>query len=243
MPELALACQQRMGYVSLVERKDPERADPITRLIASRVREIRQQQRLSGAALGAAVRDLGLQGWVDSTVGKLETSRRESVTVRELLALAVVLGVPPVWLLVDPKAGTPVPVAEGIEVDPWTALLWLTGSQPLEGPGGDAWTSAQYALRPLVTLAKLLENYRRLQETFDMPMMSRTGAGDMVAVDPAEARRDLEATETRTLQSIANQLGQFRDLAHLPVPQVPPDVRKRAVELGIELPGQEGFAP
>src|SRR5580704_7701907 len=103
MPVLALACQPRMRYVSLVDRKeserqrkDPERADPITRLIAGRVREIRQQQRLSGASLGAAVRDLGLQGWVDSTVGKLETSRRESVTVRELLALAVVLGVPPV---------------------------------------------------------------------------------------------------------------------------------------------------
>jgi transcriptional regulator with XRE-family HTH domain len=167
-------------------------------------------------------------------VAKLETGRRESVSVQELLALAVVLGVPPVWLLADPKAGTSVPVAEGIEVDPWTALMWLTGNQPLEESGGVAWDSAYCALRPLVTLARLLDSCRLLE---------RAWAGEVVfGSDPVEARREVEAAEARTFQSIANQLEQFRILDYLPVPQVPSDVRKRAVELGIELPGQEKLA-
>jgi transcriptional regulator with XRE-family HTH domain len=205
----------------------------VTTVIAARVKTLRKQARLSGPALAAAMKARGF-AWNRTTVAKLETGHRESVSVAELLTLAVILGVPPVWLLAEPKAGTPVPIAQGIEVDPWRALLWLTGSQPLEEPGGDAWTSAQHALRPLAELAKLLENYRLLQGVL---------AGDVVVgSDPAESRRDWEAAETRTLQSIADRLGQFR--AHdLPAPQLPPEVLKRAAELHIELPGQEELAP
>lgn len=89
----------------------------------------------SGPALATAMNGQGIP-WNRTTVAKLETGRRESITVQELLALARVLEVPPVWLLVDAKAGTPVPIAEGVEVDPWAALLWLTGTQPLDGRAG-----------------------------------------------------------------------------------------------------------
>ncbi|MGH3783029.1 MAG: helix-turn-helix domain-containing protein [Pseudonocardiaceae bacterium] len=214
-------------------RRDGASTRSLTAGIARRVRALRTEARLSGPGLATAMNGQGIP-WNRTTVAKLETGRRESISVAELLALAVVLGVPPAWLLVDPKAGTPVPVAEGIEVDPWTALLWLTGSQPLEEPAGEAWASAQGALRPLVALAKLLESYRLIQ---------RVCAGDVVvSSDPAESRRDWEDAEARTLQSIANQLGQFRAL-DLPAPQVPADVRKRAAELNIELPDQKEIAP
>ena len=56
--------------------------------------------------------------------------------------------------------------------------------------------------------------------------------------DPAEARQQLEATDVTLLRSIADRLDQFRAL-NLVVPPVPPDVRNRAIELGIKLPGQE----
>lgn len=218
-----------------------ETAEPITAVVATRVRELRARAGLSQAALAERMSQLG-RPWTRLTVVNLEkrggTTRgsgpgRDVVTAGELLALAKALDVPLVWLLVDAKAGTPVPIAEGVEVDPWTALLWLTGTQPLDEPGGDAWASAYSALRPLVTLARLLESYRLIQ---------RVVAGDVVVgsdSDPVEAGRDWEAAEASTLQSIANQLGQFHAL-QLPVPPVPADLRKRAAELGIELPGQEG---
>lgn len=272
MPEPALACQPETRYVPLVERrdpererKDPERADPITRLIASRVREIRDQQSLSGAALSTAVRDLGLKGWVDSTVGKLETRRRESVTVRELLALAVALDVPPVWLLVDPESDAPVPIVEGRDVDPWAALMWLTGWQPLEGAGGDAWTRAEGTLDLLVRLALSLKQYRLLRKASELsPMVRQTADGELIFNgvvtgvdgngltissasdqdddDPAERRRKLEKTYGWTLRLIAGLLKQFSE-RNLPAPQMPPDMRGLAAELDIDLPGQEELTP
>jgi transcriptional regulator with XRE-family HTH domain len=185
---------------------------------------------MNQAQLGARMAELR-PTWSRSTVVKLENNKRESVSLQDWLALATVLGVPPIWLLADPKAGTPVPIAGHGELDPWTALLWLTGSRPLKEPAGEAWASAYSVLRPLVILARLLESYRLLQ---------RVVAGDVVVgSDPVEARRDWEAAEASTLQSITDQLGQFSAL-HLPVPPVPADVRKRAAELGIELPDQEG---
>jgi transcriptional regulator with XRE-family HTH domain len=230
MPELALVCQRRTGYVSFVERKDPERADPITRLIASRVREIRQQQRLSGAALGAAVRDLGLPGWVDSTVGKLETSRRESVTVKELFALAKALDVPPAWLLIDPS-GTPVPVVEGVELDPWSALMWMIGRQVIGEPAGTNWKSEELDLLSQVqrlweTLTELCGYLHRLK-TFKLGERHREMLESMIREDLDQVRE--------CLQHIAD--------AGAAVPQLPAEVVKRAVELGIELPGQQEVAP
>jgi transcriptional regulator with XRE-family HTH domain len=213
--------------VALSENTD--RADPITRLLGKRVAELRKSIGINQTELGARMTKLR-PGWSRSTVVKLERNKRESISLQDWLALAGVLGVPPVWLLVDPKAGTPVPIAGYGEVDPWTALLWLTGSQPLEDPGGDAWANAYSVLRPLVTLARLLESYRLLQRVVTGDVVVGSGPVDMGHWETAEASK---------LQSIANELGQFRAL-QLPVPQVPPDVRKRAVELGIELPGQEG---
>ncbi len=95
----------------------------------------------------------------------------------------------------------------------------------------------------------MLEQYRMIRQTLDLRMVSVAGdavadAGVLSVVrgDPAEARRTLEAAEEAQLRAVADRLGQFRQL-QLPVPQMPPDVRKRAVELGIELPGQEEVAP
>jgi transcriptional regulator with XRE-family HTH domain len=184
---------------------------------------------MNQAQLGARMAELR-PTWSRSTVVKLENNKRESVSLQDWLALATVLGVPPIWLLADPKTSTPVPIAGHGELDPWTALLWLTGSRPLKEPAGEAWASAYSVLRPLAILARLLESYRLLQ---------RVVAGDVVVGSGPVDTGHWEAAEASTLQSIANELGQFRAL-QLPVPQVPPDVRKRAVVLGIELPGQEG---
>jgi transcriptional regulator with XRE-family HTH domain len=226
--------------VALTENTD--RAEPITRLLGKRVAEHRKLIGMNQTELGARMAKLR-PGWSRSTVVKLEHNKRESISLQDWLALATVLGVPPIWLLADPRAGTPVPITEGIEVDPWTALLWLTGTQPLDGPGGDAWARAYEPLRQLQILARVLEQYRKIRQTLDLPMVSAEGdavAGVLsVHGDLAETRRTLEAIEGAQLRAVADQLGQFRQL-QLPVPQMPADVCTRAAELGIELPDQEG---
>ncbi len=221
-------------------------AQTVTTVLAARVKALRTKARLSGPALAVAMNEHGIP-WNRTTVAKLETGRRESVTVQELFALALVLDVPPVWLLVDPEVGRAVPIAEGVEADPWTSLMWLTGWQPLEGSGEGAWAGAHNALYQLHTLAEALVTYRSIRRMTARPIVPAPLDQEDAAVEPgthyvhgdlAEARRELDAIEAAQLRAIADRLGQFRAL-QLPVPPVPPDVRKRAAELDIELPGQE----
>lgn len=216
-----------------MERRDPERADPITRLVASRVRALRTERGMSGAALGAAVHALGLHSWVASTVGKLETMRREALTIRELIALAVALGVPLPWLLVDPEAGTAVPITKGVEVDPWTALLWLVGKQALTDPPGPTWDTAAAPIRQACQVATLVERFGQL----------RTHREIVAAVlpDGRDADRALEdeRQERRILEDLTRPLRALLKLG-FPPPSLPDDLLKCAAELDVELPGLDG---
>jgi len=216
-----------------MERRDPERADPITRLVASRVRALRTERGMSGAALGAAVHALGLHSWVASTVGKLETMRREALTIRELIALAVALGVPLPWLLVDPEAGTAVPIAKGVEVDPWTALLWLVGKEPLTDQPGPAWDTAALPIRQAHQVSALVERFgqvRMHRENVAALLPDRHDA-DRVEEDERQERRILEDL-TRPLRALVR-------LGFSP-PPLPDDLIKRAAELDVELPARDG---
>jgi transcriptional regulator with XRE-family HTH domain len=82
---------------------------------------------MSQEELGRRMSDLGCEGWGRTTVQKLENDRRGSISVQELLALASVLGVPPVLLVADPRTGATVPVGAGREMSPDDALAWLVG--------------------------------------------------------------------------------------------------------------------
>lgn len=241
MPRRGVACQRRKRYVSLVERKDPLRADPITRLIAARVKKIRNEQRLSGAALSAAVRELGLPGWVDSTVGKLETGRRESVTVREWFALSLALDAPPPWLLVDPS-GDAVPVATGVEVDPWSALMWIAGKRPLVDQPGQGWIEAANLLNETYQAAELLkhlEDVRAQVRHWNLVALVKPAEGTDDAED--RALRNAE-TEKSLLREIAGWLHEVHRL-NLTVPKLPEDIVARCQELDIELPGHLNEVP
>ncbi len=212
-----------------MERKDPDRADPITRLIARRVHEIRGERGMSGAALGAAVRALGLTRWVASTVGKLETNRRQSVTVREWLALSLALRVPPVWLLIDPK-GDSVPVADGIDVDAWTAVLWLAGRQPLAEPPGPAWDDAAEMIWQVYQVAGAVKAFRQSRQYY------KDVAAFLPDSDREQERALADEHDSRILASLVSPL---RELGRsgAPLPPLPEDVLKRASELDVELPG------
>jgi hypothetical protein len=124
-----------------------------TAVIAARVRELRGAR--SADWLAREMQRQGI-GWTRLVVTKLETGRRQSVSVEELLALAAVLDVSPLHLLVPPY---PSPLwGEGYEsrspddpnvpndnepyqVTPATAVpcyrvrQWVRAYEPL--PGGD----------------------------------------------------------------------------------------------------------
>ncbi|MEU3099903.1 XRE family transcriptional regulator [Streptomyces sp. NPDC006967] len=67
----------------------------------------------------------------------LESGRKTSITVAEVVVLADVLGVPPVALLFPLGSSATVEALPGREVSTWDALAWFTGESPLTEPARD----------------------------------------------------------------------------------------------------------
>lgn len=221
-------------------------AAPMTRVIAVQVKRLREEARMSGADVAAELVKLGIK-WNRTTVAKLETLRRESVTVQELLALALVFGVPPIWLLVDAHSGNSSPLATNrpderpdIAADPWTAYLWMAGRWPLEGSSDRWWTHINGPLEAVFSYGASVDQVRRNRRAHQLfaelldPLDDPEASAER---DRQEAER-LAEQDRRALRALVANL-KVLHLAGMVLPPVPADVRARADELGIDLAGTE----
>ncbi|WP_419994760.1 helix-turn-helix domain-containing protein [Streptomyces boninensis] len=110
-------------------------------VIAERVREARARHGFTAQILADKLKHVGVP-WDRATVTKVETGRRQNITVVELLALARVLDVAPVHLLV-PVDDRPYQVTPGHEAregspavepevrDAARVRAWVRGEEPL----------------------------------------------------------------------------------------------------------------
>lgn len=62
-----------------------------------------------------------------STIANLESGRRDTLTLTELVVLARALDVPPILLIYPVGYAETVEALPGQEVPPWTAAKWFTG--------------------------------------------------------------------------------------------------------------------
>lgn len=107
----------------------------LSELIGMRVAKFRNARGWSAHELSEQLRmQLGID-MKRTVLSDLETGTRRSISVAEVIALAYVLGVPPVLLIVPlGESGEDyreVEVVPGIRVSPWNATYWLTGDGPL----------------------------------------------------------------------------------------------------------------
>lgn len=101
-----------------------------TRVVAQRVREVRERRRMSASRLAEEMTRVGVP-WDRGTVAKLETGRRANVSVAELLALADVLNIAPVHLLIPLDDEQPYQVTP-TRVEPAGIVRdWIRGRWPL----------------------------------------------------------------------------------------------------------------
>jgi len=104
----------------------------VTREIAQRMREVRDKRGLTGAELAERMTGLGVP-WDRSIVANLENGRRQSVTVEELLALALILRAAPVHLIVPPDdSDAPYQVTAAVTESRFRVRSWIRGLFPLE---------------------------------------------------------------------------------------------------------------
>jgi transcriptional regulator with XRE-family HTH domain len=191
--------------------------DPITRLIGQRVLERRKATGMSQTALGERMTERG-SPWSRTSVAKLEAGKRGGVTVQELLALALVFGVPPVALIADPRDPGNVPVATDTEVDQWTALLWLIG---VAGPEDQPRSGDETALiHAGITVMECLGELKRVDR----------------APDPERARNRTEARHHDALLRMQAAFEQIQRHGAEP-PRLAEHVLARAREFEVDLPG------
>lgn len=93
------------------------------------VRHYRDERKLSAEGLARAVSNLGVP-YTRAQVTGLETGRRESVTLGELLAIGAVLGVPPALLAFPLATQDQVEILPSRYASAWSAYLGFIGQQP-----------------------------------------------------------------------------------------------------------------
>ena len=200
----------------------------VTAGVTARVKQLRTSVRLSGAALADGMAKLGFR-WNQSTVAKLESGRRRSISVDELLALAQVLGIPPVLLLADPRHDGPIPIFEGL--DAWEMLMWLIGSGIGSDPRSSDATSLIWCGRVVAEAAGAIGS-----TPLDAYRPGTQVRGDALSSD-GRWLGTLDDLHRRHLETIAAALERIEELG-APAPQLPPHVLKRAADLGVELDGE-----
>jgi transcriptional regulator with XRE-family HTH domain len=99
--------------------------------IRHRVKQLRGHRGWTGAELGTRLTRLGAR-WDRSIVANFEAGRRRTVSVTELLALAIVFDVAPVNLLV-PLDDRPYQVTPTRAENSDLVRSWVRGEQPLPG--------------------------------------------------------------------------------------------------------------
>ncbi|MFJ3713429.1 helix-turn-helix domain-containing protein [Streptomyces sp. NPDC090053] len=102
--------------------------------IARRLRDSRKAAGLTMAEVAQGCADRGLPEFTEHSMKNLESGRKTSITVAEVVVLADVLGVPPVTLLFPLGFSATVEVLPGREVSTWDAVSWFTGESPLAEP-------------------------------------------------------------------------------------------------------------
>ncbi|HVL84698.1 MAG TPA: helix-turn-helix domain-containing protein [Pseudonocardia sp.] len=73
-----------------------------------------------------------------TVVGNLESGYRRTISLAELLALASVLGVPPLLLVVPVAVEAEFEVLPGTTLDSWRAARWISGEARLPAGTGDS---------------------------------------------------------------------------------------------------------
>lgn len=114
----------------MTQHDERQRQEPTTAVVARRVQELRKAQGLSAQELAERL----AQHWPEldrSILANLESGRRRSVSVDEVLVLALALNVAPVHLFV-PVTEEPVHVGAHKIPSP-VARDWVRGGTPLEG--------------------------------------------------------------------------------------------------------------
>ena len=135
-----LAGVKSTRYSALVTQDDDWSAR-IARLVAREIRRYResQQPRMSVQRLADRTAELDM-AIPRSVLANLESGRRETVSVAEVLALAAALNVSPIELICPVGFDKETEMLPGRMMEPLSAMRWFTGEWKLDIDDDGVWT-------------------------------------------------------------------------------------------------------
>lgn len=208
-----------------------------TRVIATQMRQHREQRGFSAARLARAMTEAGIP-WDRSIVANLENGRRAAVSIDELFALAYVLAVPPTLLLFPLGQRDEVEIVDGVAVHPDLARKWFEGQEP-------PMTSERLAVADLLphwrTNSQPLWLYRELNDALENARQRRDALkGHQALVEfgsvvPEEVILNDREAYASALQALSSALRNTRD-AGLSSPRLARDLVEDMTRLALEPP-------
>lgn len=107
-------------------------APGLTAAIARQLQRIRAERGMSAQQLADATAELG-HPVARSVIANLESGRRDTVSVAELIVLARALRIPPLLLALPIGRAATFELLPGTEVDTWLAAKWFAGDGAFPG--------------------------------------------------------------------------------------------------------------
>ena len=133
-------------------------------VVSSQLRALRGKRGWKQEELAARLEQLGMPGWRQSKIAKIENGQVKRLPLEDVFELALALDVAPVYLLVPPSEQ----MRFGPKLTRWPQQVrrWLDGSRPLLGrvdyktdeEAGAGWQFFFFGSRPLGDLRKVLED-------------------------------------------------------------------------------------
>jgi hypothetical protein len=185
-----------------------------------------------------------------NAIANIESGRKTTISLHEVLVFARALGVPPVRLLIDPADPDPVEVLPGVLAEPWPALQWFTGEgflrrrgafdpDPEEAEAGSEHAALSFGRAPLTWLRV---HDQKAAEVMAHRINLRSALYQSKANGDSEQATVYDAMAEQALQALARaqrDLAQWRDrMAALGLnpPPIQPDLLPPAAEPSTESP-------
>jgi transcriptional regulator with XRE-family HTH domain len=125
-------------------------------MVGRRLRELRDERRLSAQALADRCAKLGATELKRQVITNLENGRRGFASVDELLALAYALGVTPLRLFLPIGADERLAITSDVIEGPFQAMLWVTGQQKPANVDRQQWKQSN---SPLAVYQRIFDEY------------------------------------------------------------------------------------
>lgn len=178
-----------------------------TEVLAKRCRAYRLWREWSADELGRRCREAGLEKWNRSVVANLESGRRQSTSVDEVLVLAYVLGVPPVMMFIPLGEAPEVEITPKLRMHPWMAARWVMGrphgaalglefpgATPLDDDQRSTWARANLPVELYMDLEDAIQMFDRMERRIEKTVLSNV-VGELKKSRPVFLSRIVEALD------------------------------------------------